>query len=525
MILHQSDEYLIESEGGKVYIQVFKESSSLHQVNELFSEHPRIYNINFMKLRNTFLIADGEKVDFAETRDAVEISISPDKTSATLKLYITKDEFENNRKELNKEINKKIEEKGIVFGVKAEIFSEDFDYSKEQILAEAVLPENGKDAEVTYIDIPNAKPEVDKKGAVDFYSVELYKTVTAGDWVGTMVLPTDGKEGMTIFGEPLHSKKGKGSRLRYDPKTIQLIEEEEQHVLSAKVSGIVEFKGGKLSITEHLMISGDVNYSTGNIDFKGFLTIKGTIEDGFSVKADYDISVLGEMGLGMVKSIESRHGSVFLKGGIYGRNKSVVKAKKNIFVKYANEVKLSCEGEINIGYYALNAVLESNSLTVAASNGRILGGNAQLIARLEAQYVGNNKEIRTDINISGFERKKINEELTEVLNEYKEKLKLMEYNKKALEVIENGEGQNVPIEYKKLKLLIDKLLSEIAALEDKRARLTDMLTARGEGSVLIKGQMYRGVSLRIKGQLLRLEEDTINGSVYYENGEIKWEQR
>lgn len=524
MIIHKSDEYLILSENNIVSIQVVKENANIHQINELLQQYPRIYNINFMKIRNAFILAGGEIVEFAEMRNIAEISISDDKTVARLRIYVTEDEFKNNRKEINKEIVKEIQAKGIVFGVKSEIFNEDFDYNTEIIVAEAVLPENGKDAEIEYIELSTAKPEIDEKGEVNFYNVELYTSVMAGDWLGTMTLETDGKDGMTILGEPLHAKKGKGSRLRYDAKTIQLIEEEQQHTLSAKTGGIVEFKGGKLTITEHLTISGNIDYSTGNVDFKGFLTIKGIVEDGFSVSADYDISVLGEMGLGMIKSIESRHGSVFLKGGIYGKDKSIVKAKKNIFVKYTNETKLICDGEINIGYYSLNSRLEANSLTVAAVNGRILGGQVTVVSKIDAQFIGNNKEISTELTITGFNRTVINTELSEVLNVYKEKLKLLEYNKKALSLLESGENHNIPIEYKKLKLLIDKLLNEVSALEDKRVRLSSMLMAKGEGSVFIKGVMYPGVNVRIKGILFKVEEN-VRGVVYCENGEIRWEQR
>jgi len=51
----------------------------------------------------------------------------------------------------------------------------------------------------------------------------------------------------------------------------------------------------------HLEIDGDVDFKKGNINFDGFVTIKGTVADGFSVVAVKDVEILGTIGIGSVK--------------------------------------------------------------------------------------------------------------------------------------------------------------------------------------------------------------------------------
>ena len=76
---------------------------------------------------------------------------------------------------------------------------------------------------------------------------------------------------------------------------------------------------------------------TGNISFEGNITVKGTVLDGYSVFATEDISILSELGVSNIDTIESQLGDVFIKGGIFGKGKSRIIAGRNIFVKHTNE--------------------------------------------------------------------------------------------------------------------------------------------------------------------------------------------
>lgn len=523
MLIKSALEYEININDNKVYIRAKKEYKEIAELHRELESHPRILSIDFMKIRNTFLLLDDEDVCIGDARDLVELRISDDKMAVYMKIYTTYEEFKLKRKEINQEIRMSLEQRGINYGVKSAIFNEDYDIDSEILLAEGKHPIDGKDAVIEYIELPKPTPEIDKKGSTDFYDVQLYKSVRMGDWLGAMTLPTDGVDGANVYGEVLKARVGKGSRLRYDSKKVQLIEDEIQHVLSAKEDGIVEFKNGKLTISSHLVIN-DVNYETGNIDFKGYLTIKGTVEDGFSVKADYDISINSKMGLGSVNLIESRYGSVFIKSGIYGKRKSTIKAGKDVFIKHVNQANIDCKGYVNIGYYSFDSRIKADAIEITSVRGQVLGGYMSAKAWIKAQFVGNKREIKTHIRIEGFDRTKVNKELTGLLSEYKEKLKLLEYNKKALNLIEADGEKTIPLDYKKLKRLIGKLLTEIAELEERRTILNNHLRAKGQGSIEIIGQLYPGTQLFVNRINIPVKEP-IRGLYYYDGSQIKIQKR
>jgi len=54
----------------------------------------------------------------------------------------------------------------------------------------------------------------------------------------------------------------------------------------AKIDGVVVKEGTRVSIISQLIVSGDVDYHTGNIeDFVDAVQIMGTVREGFKVKA------------------------------------------------------------------------------------------------------------------------------------------------------------------------------------------------------------------------------------------------
>ena len=98
-------------------------------------------------------------------------------------------------------------------------------------------------------------------------------------------------------------------------------------------NGAVYYKGDSIGVYDFLEIKGDVDFSTGNIDFDGYLSIKGTVEDNFSVEASNDLEILGEYGVGAADKISSHEGNIYIKGGITGRNRESF-AAKNLYVSF-----------------------------------------------------------------------------------------------------------------------------------------------------------------------------------------------
>ncbi|WP_283776072.1 FapA family protein, partial [Bacillus velezensis] len=79
-------------------------------------------------------------------------------------------------------------------------------------------------------------------------------------------------------------------------------------------------------VNRDLPINGDVGVETGNLDFNGSLSNKGTVTSGYTVIATGDISIDGAEGVSGAKLIKSIVGDVDIRGGIFGLRSTIVEA-------------------------------------------------------------------------------------------------------------------------------------------------------------------------------------------------------
>ena len=84
--------------------------------------------------------------------------------------------------------------------------------------------------------------------------------------------------------------------------------------------------GTIIEVVNTYVVNGDVDYSTGNIQFNGNVVINGTVPDGFEVKAEGDIVVMK-----IAESARLEAGrDIIIKGGVQGKGKGLVSAGRDI---------------------------------------------------------------------------------------------------------------------------------------------------------------------------------------------------
>src|SRR5690606_30396598 len=145
-------------------------------------------------------------------------------------------------------------------------------------------------------------------------------------------------------------------------------------VIRSKITGVVENGQGMIKVNKHLTIDGDVGIETGNILFEGSITIKGTVQNGYTVKANGDISIEGIDGVTGAKLVQSLSGDIYIRGGIFGNNETQVIAGGTIYVKHVNDAKLIAGNEIIIGSYSIGSDLEATNILLDKRSGKLVGG-------------------------------------------------------------------------------------------------------------------------------------------------------
>lgn len=521
MKIFHNEYFSLFSSDEKLYISVHRTGYQMQEFHSLLLDMPIIRLNNFTGLKDALNEASGIRVCIGGIKPRVDVLISADEMEASIVLNITAKEFAEKKILISSEIVEALSKAGVVSGLD-KLFNKPITVQKKIKVAKGTKPENGIDAVIKYYEIPDKKPLVKDDGTVNHYELNLIETVKKGDWLGEKVHPTAGKPGMTVTGKVLPSIRGIDFTLKYDKKTIEENEEEGKTVLRAKMDGAVKFEGDKIRIDNHLIIPGDVGYETGNISFDGYVTVKGTVKDGFSVTAKNDISIQSDMGLGVINKIVSKEGSIYIKGGIFGKNVSEINAKKSVFLKYSNGCKIVAEEDINIGFYALDSNLEARKVILDPKHGKVIGGSINAEVQVVAGVIGNKSEKKTYISVSGFDRESIQNEIEQLLKKYKTTLVEVEKAKKQIEFFElniSGAEYVNNREYKEYIKKYGDILNEVKALDEYRKRLQYILETKGEGEIDILKAAYPETYIQIKNMQKKIDS-IVKGSFYVLDKEL-----
>lgn len=521
MEIYQNEYFSLISDNDKLYISVYRSGYEMREFNQLLLDMPTLQLDNFLHLKNALDEARGLRIHIGNIKPRVEVIISVDEMEAKIKLNITAREFADNKISISSEIIQALNKAGVTEGLD-DLFQKPITVQKEISVAKGIKPKDGKDAILKYFEIQEKKPIVKEDGTVNHYELNLIDNVKKGDWLGEKIPPTEGKPGRTVNGKVLPARKGLDLKLKYDSKTVEAVEEGNITVLRAAIDGAVKFEGEKIRVDNHLIIPGDVGYETGNISFEGYVTVKGTVKDGFSIVARNDIAIQGGMGLGVVDKIKSTEGSIYIKGGIFGKGVSVIEAKRSVFVKYCNECKIIAGEDINVGFYALDSNLKAKKVIMDPVHGKIIGGSVNAEIQVVTGVIGNKFEKKTYISVTGFDRVAIKNEFEQLLEKYKVMLTEVNKVKQEIESFERNSSDPEYIhskEYNKYLKKYEEILVEIKLLDEYRKRLQQILETKGEGEVGVHKAAYPETYIEIKNMQKKIDS-IVSGSFYAVDKEI-----
>ncbi len=510
MNIFEDDHFTLSTENESVYVQVHHDGCSLKDFEVVHNLQPRIEIKNFAALQQAFSHPDNHSVNIGIWRPLIECSVSSDGMEARIRILQTQEDLQTN-KELLTLILFTLERHDVREGLLMDALRGPFPAQQWFVVAKGTAPVPGDNALVNYFPVSERKPLVTSDGKTDFYNMHFIDEISIGGWLGEKTPATSGTPGRTVFGKMIPPLKGRDKPLRYDPKTVTQVQEGHKLVLRAIVEGAVEWKTGRISVVDRLVIPGDVGVGTGNIDFSGSVIIYGTVHDTFSVVAGKDISILSSMGVGAVHQIISKEGDIFLKGGVYGQGKASIEAKGSIYAKHANECSMKAGSKIHIGYYAMGSNLQAEAVILDKEKGRLIGGNILAKSQVVSAYIGNVYERQTYISIAGINRKDLQEHMEACLREYKYKLEHLDKLMRLLNALDSSleplteesqkENDNVLLTKQHLEnelFNLDTLIHSYAAL----------LKTRGEGEVSIVKAAYPKTHLSIKNSRKVVDQET-----------------
>lgn len=223
---------------------------------------------------------------------------------------------------------------------------------------------------------------------VDFRDIQQFINVEPDQEIGRLLPPTQGTPGKTVRSKSLPAEPG-------NPLTIKL----GQHVyaggtsgelLFAEIHGRVTYENETIQVVEEYLIDGDVDFSTGNIRFNGYVEIRGDVLDGFQVSASKGIKITGNVGACRLIS----HGNIEFCG-MDGQGKGSILCGGTLTAQFIHDSTIECWGEMHIAVELRTCMTHCRSRLTA---GIIAGGDYVTLSGLECARLGAPSAIKTTLH-------------------------------------------------------------------------------------------------------------------------------
>ncbi|SHG57436.1 hypothetical protein SAMN02745221_00510 [Thermosyntropha lipolytica DSM 11003] len=415
--------------------------------------------------------------------------------------------------------------KNIVYGIKEENLQkalEPENWGKRILIAQGEAARDGENARIVYhFPLPQDRvgPRIDEKGRADYYDLGLIHNVKMGDFLAEKIPATEGVAGKDITGRDIPPKRGKDVML---PRGKNTIADEENLRLFAAIDGNVTIIDNKVTVSPVFQVNGDIDYSTGNIDFVGSVVINGNVNTGFKVYAAGDIEVKGFIeGAEVVAG-----GNVVVKGGIVTGQRGLVKAGGNIYARFIENSRVEAENDIIIREAIIQSTVRAGgSVRVTDRRASIIGGKVQACQEVEAKFIGSQLATPTVIEVGV--NPQYREEYQKIFKNLPSKKNTLENIAHNLQIIQKANIAPEKLDPKRrimlMKLLDEfkKLRKEIAEMEERLNFLSEEMQKITEAKVKVWEVVYPGVRI-ILGQSIYIVDNPIKYSAFVlEEGEVR----
>ena len=323
-------------------------------------------------------------------------------------------------------LDKALRDKQVRYGVDEELLetlpNSPERYFRLYLAAQGTPAVHGKDGQV--VDLFSRKPErrlvVDEYNRVDYASISFIQNAAEGDVICRIIAPTPGEGGKTVLGQDLAARDGRPATV---PKGRNTTLTEDGTSLVAAKTGRVEFNGRTFQVKPVLEIDGNVDYSTGHINFLGDVHIHGDICTGFIVRAMGNITVDGVVGAAEVEA----GGDLIMVKGAQGDNRAVLRASHSIFAKYLESCCVYAMEDLHADCIINCNVYCDNLVEVRSGRGTIIGGSIRAAHEVSAEVLGARSECHTDVVLGGLPCQEFDHEILErEIAELEQKLEKME---------------------------------------------------------------------------------------------------
>jgi hypothetical protein len=153
----------------------------------------------------------------------------------------------------------------------------------------------------------------------------------------------------------------------------------------AERSGELVQDGGVLSIMEVHSISGNVDMTTGNVNFPGNVHVSGSVRSGFTIVAG-GVLFIGEA---VEAALLSAGGTISIGQGIKGEGKAILRSRRDIESVFAEQAVLLAIGDVHLRGPCVRCQIKANGkLVLDSEKGSLVGGEVRVSRGAVLQNIG-----------------------------------------------------------------------------------------------------------------------------------------
>ena len=456
--------------------------------------------------------------------ESIRVEISPDLLVASLEVLPSPPGSEPLTRA---DLERAIAEAGVVYGLLPERLDEILaacaggDLPPSPIpIAEGREARPGRDGSLKLLlpitSADRAPPAGDEPQQVDHRARGGVTSVEQGDLIGLLRPAHPGEPGQGVEGSELGVEPVSDPELRPGAHVDRRERADGKFELVAAMDGILQADDdGLLSVTDQIEIPGDVDYSTGNIEARGSVFVKGSVRSSFRLTSTRDVRV----GHSIEDAVVEVQGDLTVDKHILGGDEGHVHVGGALVAGNTQNARVRCKGDVTLQGSDTGSVIECDGrLTAVEGRGRLSGGTYTAVRGLEVCElgstigaptlirVGTNAVDRAELAGIESERARTAEQATLV------RLKL----ERMRETASQGDvTQTRAHKVRELMKDIRELTGEEAQLERRRQAILEKYAALPVSEVRVHGSVHTGVELELRHLERRIETHREGVRYYY----------
>ncbi|GHU36784.1 polymerase [Spirochaetia bacterium] len=415
----------------------------------------------------------------------------------------------------------------IVYGIREKFLVDFMDqpiYREQVLVAEGLLPQNGKNAQMEYFfqtDQSKVRLQEGRGGQIDFKQLNIIHNVIENQPLAKRIHATDGITGRTVTGKYLPAKDGNEMDLPLGKNTHA---DKDGDTILSDIHGQVVLVGGKVNVEPVYTVPGNVNLKTGNIVFLGTVVVQGSVEDGFSVKAAGNIEVNGTVERANLEA----EGDIIVHQGIVGKGVGSVKAGKSLWARFIENCNVETGDMVIVSDGIINSKIDANKRIICqGKRAHIVGGRLRASEEISALLIGSSTGGTETICEVGIDPKS-KSQLEALIDNKASMQKETEEIQLNIQTLVNIKKQRKSLPEDKEQVLIElvgrrkELLIDIQKTDEQIVVIQEFLAnLKARGKVSAGNKVFPGVKIVIRDITEQIRNEYKAVTFTLENGLVR----